>query len=114
PVESAKELGHLALVICDTELIRATKLRKEEDEHLARLAGTYQGELGPGAGVGIRGPGGEGGPGGLRPIRPLQGMGGPGGEGRMPIDPSMMDPKQYRYDYARRRLRQQLYCVQLG
>jgi hypothetical protein len=59
---------------------------------------------------------GEGG--GLRPaLRPLGTM--PGGEDTlggsgMPIDPSTMDPKHYRQEFLRRRIRQQLYAVQLG
>jgi hypothetical protein len=109
PVDMAKELGHLALVICDTELTRFTKVRREDDEHIARLSGTYVGgEPGVGPG-GLRGAG--SGDGGVRQVRPPPGT---GGEAGMPPDPSTLDPKQYRYDYARRRMRQQLYCVQLG
>jgi hypothetical protein len=41
------------------------------------------------------------------------GAGGYGTPG-MAYDPSMGDPKYYRFDPVRRRIRQQLYCVQLG
>jgi hypothetical protein len=39
---------------------------------------------------------------------------GEGGYGTGGIDPSLMDPKHYRMDYLRRRIRQELYAVQLG
>jgi len=32
----------------------------------------------------------------------------------MPVDPSTMDPKHFMVDYLRRKLRQQIYAVQLG
>jgi hypothetical protein len=125
PVATAKELGYLALVGCDAELTREENYRKSGAEHEARLAGTYSGDIdysGGGSGGGMMpGPGGirsgmgEGG--GLRPaLRPLGAMPGGGEElsGGMSIDPSTMDPKHYRQEFLRRRIRQQLYAVQLG
>jgi hypothetical protein len=129
-VPTAKELGYLALYACDTELTRADSSRKTEAEHEARLAGTYTGETGygpgggmmPGVGMpGVGMPGGEGSGGGVirRPAPgsmpgtgSADGYGGYGESGY--VDPSMMDPKHYRLEYLRRRMRQQLYAVQLG
>jgi len=127
PVATAKELGYLALKATDAELARAEAHRKAELEHEARLAGNYQGDVslsGPGGPGGGRmgGPGGMDGMGGGRgPLRPTPGMG-TGGEGGygMPggemggLDPSMQDPKHFEVEYVRRRLRQNLYAVQLG
>jgi len=129
PKATATELGYLALVACDTELNRVANLKKTEEEHMIRLAGQLPGEFSAGgfAGPGNTGPRGEGfgvrpmpgpGPGlGGAGVRPSP-LGGPGagafgGEGGA-VDPSLLDPKHYRFEYARRRLRQQLYCVQVG
>jgi hypothetical protein len=55
---------------------------------------------------------------GLRgPLRPTPGLSGEGtgGYGEMgALDPSLQDPKHYQMEYLRRRIRQQLYAVQLG
>jgi hypothetical protein len=130
PVPTAKELGYLALFACDAELTRAENFRKTDAEHEARLAGTYSGEIGyggeggtmPGPGMRPGMPGGMGdGTGGIRPLRPQPTMPGSaeggfgGGYGETGYtDPSMLDPKHYRLEYLRRRIRQQLYAVQLG
>jgi len=131
PVATAKELGYMALLACDTELTRAENFRKNEFEREARLTGTYSPEFGYGSGEGA--PGGMPGPGGLRggagvyggsdsggvrPLRPTaggmpgDGYGEPGTAGY--VDPSTLDPKHYRVEFLRRRLRQSLYAVQLG
>jgi hypothetical protein len=122
-VATAKELGFLALKACDVELTRAETYRKEELEHQARLAGSYQGEAGYAAGPGGM-PGGPGRgmgetPGGMRaPLRPTGGAPGMGGDGYGSelgaLDPSMQDPKHFEVEYLRRRLRQSLYAVQIG
>ncbi|HEY2411248.1 MAG TPA: hypothetical protein VGI40_03350 [Pirellulaceae bacterium] len=121
-VATAKELGYLALKACDTELTRAETYRKDELEHQARLAGSYQGEAGYAAGPGGM-PGGPGRgmgdtPGGMRaPLRPTAGAPGMGdgyGGELGASDPSMQDPKHFEVEYLRRRLRQSLYAVQLG
>ena len=134
----AKELGHVALQACEDELTRAIKQRKDEDERLARQMGTYSGEMAggmsgdgggmPGGGMPGGGYTGAGGgtytgaqvyagpraavgstPGGM------PGDGGTGGYGtEMSVDPSLLDPKSYRFDLIRRKIRQGLYCVQIG
>jgi len=129
PVATAKDLGYIALKATESELSRAETNRKAELEHEARLAGTYQGDQylgGPGGMPGMPGRSGmlsgEGGGGpGMRPLRPQPGMPGGGGldggmglGGEMGLDPSLQDPKKYEVDLLRRRLRQNLYAVQLG
>lgn len=130
PVATAKELGYLALKATDAEITRAEAHRKAELEHEARLAGNYQGDIstsgglgGMPGGIGGRMPGGEGGgmvvrrstgmPGGGSSLDGAYGGGMPGGEMGM-LDPSLQDPKQFEVEYLRRRLRQNLYAVQLG
>jgi hypothetical protein len=130
-VATAKELGYLALVACDAELKRAEERRKAEFEHEARLMGTYSGDIGamgqsgmPGMpGSGYVGPGGssDGTTPGVVRNRPTPGATGMPGEGYgygnelgAPVDPSMMDPKHFMVDYLRRKLRQQIYAVNLG
>lgn len=131
PVVTAKELGYLALKATDAEVTRADAHRKAELEHEARLAGNYQGDVsyssGPGGMPGAPGgrsgmPGGEGGPMVVRRSTGMPGGGSldgaygggmPGGEMGM-LDPSMQDPKHFEVEYLRRRLRQNLYAVQLG
>lgn len=132
-VALAKDLGYLAMVACDAEITRAEAYRKTSAEHEARLAGTYSSEIdysgatgpggsGYGTGMGGEGYGGIGGVGGAPAIRrPIPGSGMGGGEGGYDagmaggaIDPSMMDPKHYRLDFLRRRIRQHLYAVQIG
>jgi hypothetical protein len=132
PVALAKDLGYVALVACDAELTKAEANRKTEAEREARLMGTYSGDIDYSGAGGTGGPGGMmrsggmsgegiGGMGGPRaPVRPQAGLGtdgGSGGEyglGGTGIDPSMMDPKQYRVEYLRRKLRQHLFAVQQG
>jgi hypothetical protein len=130
----AKELGYVALEACDKELTHATTQRKEESERLARLMGSYTGDLGSGGysgeggtmpGGGPRGTmgspdsGGYPGGGGYTGPRPMAGTtpGMPGDStygGTAAMDPSLMDPKHYRFDLLRRKIRHELYCVQLG
>jgi hypothetical protein len=125
----AKELGYVALSACETELTQAIKHRKDEDERVARLTGTYSGEMGSG-GYGGGMPGGgmtgmmgspdggayPGGPGSYTGPRPMGGTtaGMPGEYGATAPDPSMYDPKHYRFDLIRRKIRQELHCVQIG
>ena len=114
----------MALLACDSELTKAENFRKNDMEHEARLTGTYSPELEGGGGPGMPGPGGVRGGGygnsdgsGVRPLRPTSGMTGDGlgsSEAGGYVDPSMMDPKHYRVEYMRRRIRQDLYAVQLG
>jgi hypothetical protein len=127
----AKELGYLALVACETELNRATTMKKDEEDHALRLQGQIPDPTsGTPVPMSVRGtPGGGGLSGEGRMTMP-----GPGGGGMMPgpggvrggtgtadsggygvgYDPSLEDPKAYRFDLVRRRIRQELYCVQLG
>src|SRR4029078_1564789 len=121
---TAKELGYLALIGVESELTRAENLRKTDMEREARLTGTYSPDLsysGEGGGMpGMPAPGGVrgygGGYGGERELRPTLRPGTmPGGETDAAYnDPSLLDPKHYRVDYLRRRIRQNLYGVQLG
>jgi hypothetical protein len=104
PQATARELGALAVVICDHELNRLAAMRKTEQERAERLSG-----LGP---LGGGGPGGD--EGGVRrpsAVRPPVGgddlLG--GGTGLL-----VEDPKQYRFDPSRRRIRADLYAVQVG
>jgi hypothetical protein len=132
PVPAAKELGYLALLVCDTELTKAENFNKTDYEREGRMTGTYSGELEGSAGGGMPGGGrmmtpGMGSSDGLggmaRPLRAAPGTM-PGGEiggsadgygsDAGGIDPSTLDPKHYRMDYLRRRMRQELYSVQLG
>lgn len=99
----ARELGFLALVSCDHELTRVANMKKLEDERAARLAG----EPLPGAG-GVPGPETGRPAGGPRPPAGGDLLGGPGG------GIFTEDPKQYRFDPLRRRIRADLYCVQVG
>lgn len=125
---TAKELGYLALAACDIELTRVTSLKKDEEEHLIRLQGQVpdpnSGQaipVGPRAGLIAGATPGGGMPGGAGGYMPTPGGAGgamgsaDGGYGAVGMmDPSMQDPKAYRFDHTRRRIRQQLYCVQLG
>jgi len=131
----AKELGYVALSACETELTQAIKQRKDENERVARLTGSYSGEMTGGYGGGMPGggmpgsgspDGGYGGAGGYPGAtgyagpRPMAGTttGMPGGDGgygtTMAPDPSLLDPKHYRFDLIRRKIRQELHCVQVG
>jgi hypothetical protein len=132
-VATARELGYLALVACDAELTRAEAKRKADFEHEARLMGTYSGDVGslgttgmpgmsgmPGGGMMMPGGSPDGTTPGVirnRPTPGTTGMPGEGGYGNelgVPVDPSMMDPKHFMVDFLRRKLRQQIYAVQLG
>jgi hypothetical protein len=126
-VAMAKELGYLALATCDAELTRAEAQRKADYEHYARLAGTYSGEeYSSGAGgmpgggrmPGMPGGPGMGGEGGIvrAPLRPTPGSSTEGGYGNESgyVNPAENDPKHYQMEFLRRRIRQQLYAVQLG
>src|SRR5207247_3513258 len=135
-VATAKDLGYLALAACDAELTKAEAQRKADYEHYARLMGTYAGESegssglsggmpgmpGPGRMPGMPGPGGmSGGEGsGVVRARPTAGLsgetGGIGGYGNGSgyLNPAEADPKHYQMEFLRRRIRQQLYAVQLG
>lgn len=102
-----RTLGQLATLAIKSEFDRLETIDKTADEHNAvyatlgagGAAGGYPGAVGPGmGGPGVRQPIGEGmagmQPGGLNDLAP--------------------DPKAYRLDPVRRRLRYQLYCVQTG
>jgi hypothetical protein len=128
-VATAKDLGHLALAACEAELTRAEAQRKADYEHYARLMGTYSGEgdygLSGGPGMssrmpGMPGPGGLSGEGGgvaRAPLRPSPGAsldgGGYGNESGY-TNPAEADPKHYQMEFLRRRIRQQLFAVQVG
>ncbi|MDX1945544.1 MAG: hypothetical protein SFU86_09045 [Pirellulaceae bacterium] len=106
---TALEMGRLAVVACDQELTRVANMKKLEEERASRLAGDLgnQPGLGLGGGEGTRRP-----PGGM-PVRPPAG----GGEGILGLggqDLLAEDPKQYRVDYVRRKIRAQLDAIQTG
>jgi hypothetical protein len=111
-LDTAKELGYLALLACDAELNRLKILKETETERAARLSGQLQ------SGGGIDAmqdpmPGGPGrAPPGMMPGRDFGGGigGGMGGDNA----PAALDPKGYRFEFARRRIRQQLYSVQFA
>jgi hypothetical protein len=127
------ELGYLALVACEKELTRVTAQRKEDENRLMRLSGgsSYGGSYG-GGGSGGGYPGDTGGS--SMPRMPRGGTGGPGGSGSgyrggprggsagmaegsgdiYGYNAAPADPKQYRFDLIRRRLRAQLYAVEVG
>jgi hypothetical protein len=139
-VATAKDLGYFALVATDAELTRVTTRKKDEEEQLIRLQGQFPSDLMVGMmPQSIRAaPGTTGSPDGGSGMMPGGGGMMPGGGAMMPggsgysssayggsadsgyggmgtyIDPSLQDPKGYRYEQARRRIRHYLYCVQLG
>jgi hypothetical protein len=106
----AKELGYLALQACDTELTRVSTLKKDELERAARLAkgvSTFTGSVegsSSGGGVAIDSSIASS----MMPEANAMGPAG-GGSGLL-----QEDPKGYRFDPVRRRIRYYLYCVQLG
>ena len=116
-MDTVKELGYLALVACDAELNRLKSLKETESERTARISGQSRAS-GSGDGFGPMGGGMAEPPmggGGMRPPGGMPGgdIGGPGFGG----DNAMFaaaDPKGYRFEFARRRIRQQLYCVQFA
>ena len=141
PQPTAKELGYLALLACHEELNRLATLKKKEEERALRLSADGSGVTGGfGGGSGMGGIGGAGGfaggaggmglggrmsrPGGAAPSADsaMGGMRGgprsgamPQGEGYTGDDGLLVeDPKQYRFDPARRRMRAQIHCVLVG
>jgi hypothetical protein len=120
-MDTVKELGYLALVACDAELNRLKTMRETETDRAARMSG--QARAPGGGGDAAYGSGGIGGmPDASNVGRGPPGMiggGGPGGgigSGFGGDDTAFApaDPKGYRFEYARRRIRQQLYCVQFA
>jgi hypothetical protein len=116
-MDTVKELGYLALVACDAELNRLKALREIESERAARISGQARA---PGADA-FGGPGGAGAEGfaggSNRPpgVVPGSEPGGRGsGFGGEDGTFAPLDPKGYRFEFARRRIRQQLYCVQFA
>jgi len=97
---TAKELGHLAVVSCMSELDRVTKLKEQEEER-KKLMGNRTGGYG-GSGYG----GSEG----MMP--PYGGM--PGMDGGLLGGAAAQDPKGYRLDPLRRKMRSRLYGVQVA
>jgi hypothetical protein len=114
-VATAKELGYLALVACDAELNRIKNLTAAETDRAARMSG--QARLAQGGGAEGFGDAMGGGVGGIPDVpmpgavMPGAGAGGFGGAGAA-FAPA--DPKGYRFEYVRRRIRQQLYSVQFA
>jgi hypothetical protein len=101
--ELTRTLGTLAATSIKGEFDRLAKMNQLEEEHRAVLAGGVAG--GPGGG------GADGGFGGQR-LGGEFGPGGPGGPGA--AGDLLADPKAYRLEPVRKRLRYQLYCVQTG
>lgn len=144
PVEVSQQLGNLAVALCDTELKRLAKLRKEEDRKKMQTPGAAGGmgggmsAMGAGsasagsgmpAGMSPMGPGGGSAPGGMSPMGPGGGgasggiggmggmgggMGGMGGAGGMFGSGSKVVENPYRIDVSRRRLKYELNCVLSG
>jgi hypothetical protein len=135
---TAKKLGYLALYACHSELLRLEDLKKY-DERLLKISGVASGGGGRGGMPGMTGgmPGMTGGmpgagsagslasPGdGVGPAGAMPGMPGmSGAAGRKPgkgssvtggAKTNLFDPKAYRIDYSKRRLRAELYTVQLA
>ena len=118
-VPTAKNLGYLALYACHTELLRLENLKKK-DEELVKISGGGGGT--PGGGMAAGGGGtavGGGGPGAstsmMQGMAKMPGMGGNKGKGTDgKISKASMDPLAYRVDYSKRRLRAELYAVQLA
>lgn len=122
----AKDLGYLAIFACNSELLRLEDLKKY-DERLLRVSGGATG--GGGGGMpGMPGMPGAGGGGGMPAMPGMPGADGGGAAGGMPGMPGMpgggafnkggkaasSDPKHYRVDYSKRRLRAELFAVQLA
>jgi hypothetical protein len=106
-MELTRTLGNLAVTAVKAEFTRLESMDKTAEEHNAIYATLGQG----GAGAGLAGPGFQ---------RGGEGFGGgpPGGEGLGGLGAGAAgfapDPKAYRLDPVRKRLRYQLYCVQTG
>ena len=105
-LELTRTLGTLAAASVKTEFDRLEGIDKKAAEHNAVYAGPTGVPGQPGAFPG--GPGGPGGEGRFTPRPP--GMQVPGVPGA--ADQFEPDPKEYRLDPVRKRLRYQLYCVQ--
>ncbi len=94
---TAKELGQLAVVSCLSELDRVANLKKEEEERQKLLKNQSSG--------------GYGGSGYSESMMPGYGAMGDGG---LLGGAAQQDPKGYRLDPLRRKMRARLYGVQLG
>jgi hypothetical protein len=103
-LDLTRTLGNLAAASVKTEFDRLEKIDKTAEEH----AKVYAGSTGvPGQSGGY--PGGPGGEGMARPRFQGEGIGLQPGAANQQFEP---DPKEYRLDPVRRRIRYQLYCVQ--
>jgi hypothetical protein len=104
--ELTRTLGVLATTTIKSEFDRLTKMNKAEEERRAVYEGTAASGAGPGGegNIGPRRFGGEG----FGPAAQ------PGGEGIGGPADVFEDPKAYRLEPVRKRLRYQLYCVQTG
>jgi hypothetical protein len=108
----AKQLGYVALVACDSELNRVSNLKMTETERAARIAkGVVTFTPGDASGSGSGGTGIDSSSAGMF-VPEAAPAGATGGIGRGTAQ--LVDLKAYRFDHVRRRLRHQLYCVQLG
>ncbi|HEX5106627.1 MAG TPA: hypothetical protein VFV87_22560, partial [Pirellulaceae bacterium] len=116
---TVKQLGYLALLACDDELNRVTKLKETETERVARIRGEARtSSSGGGDGMDLYASGSDAAsmetpdsPGGMySPMGMGAGGYGAGGTGSV----TLQDPKAYRFDFVRRKIRAYLYCVQLG
>jgi hypothetical protein len=127
--DTAKVLGYLALLACDSELNRVNGLKETDEERALRLSGQGGGSFGGAEAGGYDPMGGAPAAGGSPMPRPGAappmpgaappmpgGAGGGFGGGFGGGQPQMMaaDGKAYRFDLVRRRIRQQLYAVQFG
>jgi len=93
---TAKELGHLAVLSCMSELERVTKLKEKEEEQKKLLGNRSSGGYGGG-------------------YESMPSYGGYGGmEGGLFGNTAPQDPKAYRIDPMRRKMRARLYGVQVG
>jgi hypothetical protein len=110
-LELARTLGSLAAAAIKTEFDRLDAIDKLAEEHNAIYATLGAGGGGVPGGFGGPGPGGEG----FRGPAPGR-FGGEGIGGGLggPADDFAPDPKAYRLEPVRKRLRYQLYCVQVG
>ncbi|WP_425616774.1 hypothetical protein NA78x_000429 [Anatilimnocola sp. NA78] len=106
--ELSRLLANLAATSVKTEFERLIAMNQKEKEHAAVYA-----TIGSGTGGGnFGGPGGGEGfarPAMMPPMGGIDGMIGPGG-----MNQFAEDPKAYRLDAVRKRLRYQLHCVQTG
>jgi hypothetical protein len=119
-MDTVKELGYLALVACDAELNRIKTMKETEADRADRLSGQARSfgggadaAYGPAGGADASMGGGSRPPGMIAGGGPGGGLGPPGFGG---VDDVFVpaDPKGYRFEFARRRIRQQLYSVQFA